>query len=62
MVRSYRLYCFDGAGKISTAEWLQATDDGDASDQARARKSGVVAEVWDRDRLVIRIEADKPLD
>ena len=59
---SYRLYCLDGAGKITTAEWLEATDDADAERQARDRKLGVASEVWDRSRLVARIEAKKPAD
>jgi len=58
---SYRLYCLDGAGKITTAE-LEAADDADAERQARDRKLGVTSEVWDRSRLVARIEAEKPAD
>lgn len=57
MVPSYRLYCFDGAGNITSAEWLDASDDNEAARQARERKLGVVAEIWDRSRLVIRIES-----
>ena len=49
---SYRLYCLDGAGKITTAEWLTADDDQQALEQARARKLQVHCEVWDRKRLV----------
>lgn len=56
---NYRLYCLDGAGKITTAEWLQAADDDDARRQANERKLGVAAEVWDRSRFVARIEVTK---
>jgi hypothetical protein len=59
---SYRLYCFDGAGKITAAEWLQAINDEDAARQANERKLGVAAEVWDRSRFVARIEAAKRTD
>jgi hypothetical protein len=59
---SYRLYCLDGAGRITTAEWLDAADDADATRQARERKLGVASEVWDRSRLVARIEVEKPTD
>lgn len=62
MLPSYRLYCLDGAGKITTAEWLEAADDADATRQAQERKLGVASEVWDRSRLVARIEAEKPVD
>lgn len=56
---SYRLYCLDGAGKITTAEWLDAVDDADATRQAQERKLGVASEIWDRSRLVAKIEAKK---
>ena len=62
MLPSYRLYCFDGAGKITSAEWLQAIDDDDAAKQAHQRKLGVVAEVWDRSRFVARVEPPKAAD
>jgi hypothetical protein len=53
---SYRLYRLDGAGKIARAEWIEAADDEDAAAKARARADGTIAEVWFRDRMVIRIE------
>jgi hypothetical protein len=53
---SYRLYCLDGAGKIMTAEWLEADSDAAALDQARQREQPLACEVWDRERLVGRIE------
>lgn len=62
MLPSYRLYCIDGAGKITTAEWLHAADDEDAARQANERKLGVAAEVWDRSRFVARIEPAKTTD
>jgi hypothetical protein len=55
---NYRLYRLDGAGKISSAEWLEATDDADAERQARDGNSGGAVELWDRNRLVARIELD----
>ena len=57
---SYRLYCLDGTGRITTAEWLEANDDAEATKQAHERKLRVASEVWDRSRLVARIEAKKP--
>ena len=56
---SYRLYRLDGAGKISSAEWLEAADDDEAASQARARAQNGTCEVWDRNRLVARIEPPK---
>lgn len=54
---NYRLYRLDDAGKISSAEWLEAADDKDAEQQARDGNSEGVVELWDRNRLVTRIEA-----
>ena len=58
---AYRFYRLDGAGGISTAEWIDASDDGDAVRQIRERRLPVPSEVWNGRRLVARIEAD-PLD
>ncbi len=56
---SYRLYRLDEAGKISSAEWIEATDDEDAARQARIRSIDGTCEVWDRNRLIARIEPGK---
>lgn len=53
----YRHYRLDGAGNISSAEWLEAADDEDAIRQVRERKLPFRSEIWDRNRLVARIEA-----
>ena len=42
---SYRLYSVDGAGKIVGAEWLDASNDIEAVDLARALKKGGNCEV-----------------
>lgn len=55
----YRLYCLDGAGRISQAEWLQALSDEDAIAQARALKNGArKCEVWEQGRLVAALGAE----
>ncbi len=56
---SYRLYRLDGAGKIVTAEWLEAADDAMALERARALDLACICEVWDRRRLVARIEPQR---
>lgn len=53
---NYRLYRLDGAGKISSAEWIEAADDEDAERQARDANSDGMVELWDRNRLVARID------
>lgn len=52
----YRLYCIDGDGKIASAEWVQATSDDEAVAIVRIKKAGRVCEIWDRQRLVAKIE------
>lgn len=53
---NYRLYRLDGAGKIMSAEWLEAADDEDAGRKARELSRDATAEVWDRNRMVVRVE------
>ena len=49
----YRLYCLDGSGHISLAEWLDAETDEDAIRQAQFLNQGArKCEVWDGTRLV----------
>lgn len=52
---AYRLYRVDGAGKILTAEWLEASDDESALDAARTSANGDRCELWQKQRLVARI-------
>ena len=52
---SYRLYRLDGAGKIMSAEWIEAADDQAAVKHARDQDLSVICEMWDRNRLVARI-------
>jgi hypothetical protein len=52
---SYRLYRLDGAGKITTAEWIEAEHDDDALAKARVRCRVGGYELWERDRMVVRM-------
>lgn len=52
---SYRLYRLDGAGKIASAEWIQAADDDQARRAASERSDSGNYELWERNRLVARI-------
>jgi hypothetical protein len=54
-VASYRFYHIDGAGRFSTAEWIEASDDADAIAAARKRRRAAKAELWQGSRLVARI-------
>jgi hypothetical protein len=54
----YRLYCLDGAGKISLTDKIEAGDDAQAIVIARDthRHSGM-CEIWQRNRLVATLDA-----
>jgi hypothetical protein len=56
----YWLYCLDEAGKISQSEWLEACNDGEAIALAHAKNKPVRCELWERDRLVASIPAQRP--
>ena len=59
-MRDYRLYCLDGVGNISLAEWIEAFDDADAIRQARERFFGALkCEVWFGSRLVATIDGEQ---
>lgn len=51
---AYRIYRLDRAGKIESAEWIAADDDEQAMELARQK--GLPCEVWERGRLVGRVD------
>jgi hypothetical protein len=56
----YRLYCLDGAGRISLAEWIHATDDQDAIEQAHQLKPHALkCEIWKGERLVATLDPQR---
>jgi hypothetical protein len=55
-VVDYRLYVLDGAGRIATADWVDATGDEEAIMIARNQRQGAKFELWQKDRLVCRID------
>jgi hypothetical protein len=59
----YRLYCLDGAGRISLADWIDADSDEEAVAQARRlERGGSKCEVWQRNRLVAKLDAQDLAD
>jgi hypothetical protein len=52
---TYRLYRLDGAGRISAAEWVDATDDAEAQSKAREQYPSGSFELWQRKRLIERV-------
>lgn len=55
---NYRLYRLDGAGKITNAEWIEATADDDARREAASRAGPSSFELWEKSRLVERFRPD----
>lgn len=49
---NYRLYRLDGAGRISNAEWVEATDDEEARSKALGECPSGRFELWERKRRV----------
>lgn len=52
----YRLYCLDGVGKVSSAEWFEADDDEAAIEVAKETHEGSECELWLGKRLVARLD------
>jgi hypothetical protein len=58
-LRSYRIYCFDSARHIVSADEIEAADDGQAIAQAQAQGFGDKCEIWDGKRLVAQLEQQR---
>ena len=57
----YRLYRLDGAGKITSAEWIEALADDDARTEAVNRSDSGSFELWEKDRLIERFRPERPV-
>ena len=54
---AYRLYYLDGAGRVDSAEWVEAGDDSSAAEAARRLLGkGVYAELWLNQRFITRLD------
>jgi hypothetical protein len=53
---NYRLYCFDGGGRVWVTEWLEAASDEEALRVVRGMDTGVKYELWDGRRLVTTVD------
>lgn len=52
----YKLFCFDGAGKLWVDDWIEAATDEEAVAAARAVKDALKCEVWRQNQLVATIQ------
>lgn len=55
----YRLYCLNEHGRFTRSHEINASDDADALAKARAMRLPVFCELWNRDRIVAKLPADK---
>jgi hypothetical protein len=55
-MKNYRVYCLDGASRIQSVEIVEAVNDAEALVAAKKLHQGFGREVWDRDRLVGKIQ------
>lgn len=56
---AYRLYHLDGAGRVALAEWLEATDDASAREEAlKIPFKAIAAELWQGNRRLARLGKD----
>lgn len=53
---SYRLYRLDGVRLVSSGEWIEADDDQAAIEAAKEKFDGERCEIWQRSRLVARLD------
>ena len=58
-MKTYRVCCFDAAHKVLTADLIEAADDADAIATAEAAGFGTHCEIWDGDRLVAQLQAER---
>ena len=57
--KNYRVYCYDAAHKVVTADWLKAASDEEAIALAHARGFGSKCEIWDGKRMVAQLEEER---
>ncbi|HET6942861.1 MAG TPA: hypothetical protein VFH89_11930 [Sphingomicrobium sp.] len=54
----YRVYCLDGVNRFQRTETIEAATDEDAIRRARGMMEDcTICEIWDRERLVARLNA-----
>jgi hypothetical protein len=58
-MKTYRVYCFDAAHKVVTADWLKAPNDEEAIAKAQAQGFGTKCELWDGKRLVAQLQDER---
>ena len=57
--KTYRIYCYDGAHQVVTADFIEAASDEEAIASAKTAGFGSKCEIWDGKRLVATLEAER---
>ena len=52
---NYRYYCLDGAGRLHEPEYFHAESDADAIAQIETKHPDALCEIWQGDRLVVKL-------
>lgn len=55
--KTYRIYAFDGAQRVVSADWIEAANDDEAIAAAQERGFGTLCEIWDDRRLIANLAA-----
>ena len=58
-LKSYRVYCFDDARKVVTADFIKAASDEEAIAKVEADGFGTKCEIWHGHRLVAQLEGQR---
>ena len=59
LLKTYRVYCYDATDKVVTADWLDAASDEEAIARVEAMGFGTKCEIWEGNRLVATLEAER---
>ena len=57
----YRLFCFDGTGRILLADWVNAESNEAAITAARSMKDFTKCEVWQSEHLVATVQGGRAI-
>jgi hypothetical protein len=57
--KTYRVYCYDDANKVVTADFIEAASDEEAIAKAKTAGFGSKCEIWDERRLVAQLEDER---
>ncbi len=57
--RTYRVYCYDSVRNLVSSDLIEASSDEDAVAKAEAAGFGTKCEIWEGDRLVAKLEAER---